>query len=81
MKELLKNVYNNGHTVSCKNQKICATPTFYYAIHDLAKKGFMEPVQGHKSGQDKSWKITEKGIAFIKLILETDKMTSMEGLD
>lgn len=41
----------------------------------------MEPVQGHKSGQDKSWKITEKGIAFIKLILETDKMTSMEGLD
>lgn len=74
MKHLLYNAFNNGSQFSCKTQKVCNTSTFYYAVRDLKKGGLIEPVKEYKSGEDKFWKITQRGNALIEILIQTDEM-------
>lgn len=73
-KAIILEAYRKGGRISSKSQKIIPSLSFYVLIKDLHKMGIFEVDGNPKGGEEKFWKLTEKGRKIAKHLKEIRRL-------
>lgn len=77
-KEIILEALRKGGRISSKSQRIVPSLSFYVLIKDLKKLGIFEVDGNPKGGEEKFWRLTEKGKKIAKHLLEIRRILDEE---